>query len=82
MAFVLHKAREDGEDELVATAVTVPPQGEKKLPPLISIEPCSNAILDHLRMEDQTLLWLHILLGTMHSSHWKLLLHPKNGVSM
>ena len=68
-AFTLCKAREDSE--LVTTAVTMPPQGEKKLPPLISIRPCSDAILDRLRMEDQTLLWLHILLGTVRSSHWE-----------
>ena len=49
----------------------VPPQGEKKLPPLISIRPCSDTVLDRLRMEDQTLLWLHVLLGTVHSSHWE-----------
>ena len=42
--------------------------------PLISIGPFSDAMLDHIGMQDNTLLRLHILLGTVRSSRWEVAL--------
>lgn len=40
-------------------------------PPLISIGPHTDAILDRFKLGDKTLLKLHILMTTIHSSQWE-----------
>ncbi|KAG6379832.1 hypothetical protein JVT61DRAFT_10380 [Boletus reticuloceps] len=67
-AFLLSKVKQDQEPKPV---VVSPADSERILPPLISIGLSSDAVLDRLKMQDQTLLRLHHLLGTMHSSRWE-----------
>lgn len=49
-------------------------RGEKIAPPLISIGPCSDAVLDHIGWNDSSLPRLHNLLGTVRSSRWEITL--------
>ncbi|KAI6016429.1 hypothetical protein PISMIDRAFT_117540 [Pisolithus microcarpus 441] len=65
-AFELEKAKQDTMDASV--------DGEKFSLPLISIGPDSDTIIDHFGLEDQILLQLHSLLGTVCSSHWEAIL--------
>jgi len=67
-AFLLSETKQDQEPKPVVVSAS---GGEISLPPLISISPSLDAVLDHLKMEDQTLLRLHLLLGTMCSGHWE-----------
>lgn len=69
-AFLLSE-KQDQEPKPVVPVVVSPSGGEIFSPPLISIGPSSDAVLDHLKMEDQTLLRLHLLLGTVRSSRWE-----------
>lgn len=61
--FLLSKMKQDQESMAI---IMSPTSGEKNLPPLISISLSSDTV-----MEDQTLLWLHLLLGIVHSSYWE-----------
>jgi hypothetical protein len=46
--------------------------------PLLSINPNTDAVLDHFKIGDEVILKLHDLIVTMHSSHWEVVLRsPK-----
>ena len=67
-ALLLSQMKQDQEPK----PVIVSPSGSEIFsPPLISIGPFLDAVLNRLKMEDQTLLRLHLLLGTVRSSRWE-----------